>query len=43
MSRLSAAGGAAVLKGFEDQLLTQAALDRSADDRRGAAGGRRSS
>ena len=26
----SAAGGAALLKGFEDQLLTQAALDRAA-------------
>jgi hypothetical protein len=29
-SRISAAGGAALLKGFEDQLLTQAALDRAA-------------
>src|SRR5207302_6743249 len=35
-SRLSAAGGAALLKAFEDQLLTQAALDRAApvDDAR---------
>ena len=30
MSRLSAAGGAALLKGFEDQLLTQAALNGAA-------------
>ncbi|HEX4592301.1 MAG TPA: hypothetical protein VH120_20370 [Gemmataceae bacterium] len=29
LSRLSAAGGAALLKAFEDQVLTQAALDRA--------------
>ena len=29
-SRLSAAGGAALLKAFESQLLTQTALDRAA-------------